>query len=75
MSSRDVTRPRVPAAGEASRSLARARGLAASYGGPPALEEVTFRLRPGDRVAVLGPNGGGKTTLFRVRLGELRPAA
>jgi ABC-type Mn2+/Zn2+ transport system ATPase subunit len=28
---------------------------------------------PGKRVAVLGPNGGGKTTLFRVLLGELAP--
>jgi ABC-type Mn2+/Zn2+ transport system ATPase subunit len=36
---------------------------------------VSFEVRPGDRVAVLGPNGGGKTTLFRVLLGELRPLA
>ena len=60
---------------EASGSLARARGLTASYGGPPALEGVAFSLQRGDRVAVLGPNGGGKTTLFRVLLGELEPAA
>ena len=30
---------------------------------------------PGERVGVLGPNGGGKTTLFRVLLGELAPLA
>ena len=32
-------------------------------------------LERGTRVGVLGPNGGGKTTLFRVLLGELPPAA
>jgi ABC-type Mn2+/Zn2+ transport system ATPase subunit len=49
--------------------------LAAGYGGPPVLGGVTFAARPGERIAVLGPNGGGKTTLFRTLLGELRPAA
>jgi ABC-type Mn2+/Zn2+ transport system ATPase subunit len=47
--------------------------LAASYGGPPVLEGVTFELGSGERIGVLGPNGGGKSTLFRVLLGELRP--
>src|SRR5689334_4063225 len=32
---------------------------------------VTFTAQPGDAVAVLGPNGGGKTTLFRALLDEL----
>jgi ABC-type Mn2+/Zn2+ transport system ATPase subunit len=47
--------------------------LAAGYGGPPAIEGVSFTVEPGMRIGVLGPNGGGKTTLFRVLLGELRP--
>jgi manganese/iron transport system ATP-binding protein/manganese/zinc/iron transport system ATP- binding protein len=47
-------------------------GVAASYGaGPPALRDVTFSAHAGQAVAVLGPNGGGKTTLFRALLGEL----
>jgi ABC-type Mn2+/Zn2+ transport system ATPase subunit len=50
-------------------------GLAASYNGTPALVDVTFELERGARVGVLGPNGGGKTTLFRVLLSELRPGA
>jgi ABC-type Mn2+/Zn2+ transport system ATPase subunit len=32
---------------------------------------MSFAAAPGDVVAVLGPNGGGKTTLFRALLGEL----
>jgi ABC-type Mn2+/Zn2+ transport system ATPase subunit len=56
-------------------TLARAGGLAAGYGGPPVLSGVSFALHRGERIGVLGPNGGGKTTLFRVLLGELRPLA
>ena len=48
-------------------------GLAASYGGPVVLSGVTFDAEQGERIGVLGPNGGGKSTLFRVLLGELRP--
>jgi manganese/iron transport system ATP-binding protein/manganese/zinc/iron transport system ATP- binding protein len=48
--------------------------LAVSYGGPsPALEGVDFALPAGSSLCVLGPNGGGKTTLFRVLTGELPP--
>jgi ABC-type Mn2+/Zn2+ transport system ATPase subunit len=49
--------------------------LSAGYGGPPVLREVSFGVDPGRTVCVLGPNGGGKTTLFRALLGELEPAA
>jgi ABC-type Mn2+/Zn2+ transport system ATPase subunit len=55
--------------------LVAAEGLAAGYGGRIVLRDVTFSARPGERVAVLGPNGGGKTTLFRVLTGELTPRA
>jgi ATP-binding cassette subfamily F protein uup len=37
------------------------------------LQDVTWRLGPGDRVGLLGPNGAGKTTLLRLLLGDLRP--
>jgi ABC-type Mn2+/Zn2+ transport system ATPase subunit len=49
--------------------------LAAGYGGVPVLEHVSLEASPGQSVCVLGPNGGGKTTLFRVLLGELEPTA
>ena len=56
-------------------SLVEVEGLAAAYAGPRVLEDVSFTLQAGERIAVLGPNGGGKSTLFRVLLGLLPPAA
>ncbi len=47
------------------------RDLTTGYGGPPALRDVSFALDAGQTLAVLGPNGGGKTTLFRALTGEL----
>ena len=49
--------------------------LDVGYGGPPVLRDVSFGVEPGRTVCVLGPNGGGKTTLFRALLGELQPTA
>lgn len=49
----------------------RARGLEAGYApADAAISGVSFEIGAGSLVAVLGPNGGGKTTLFRALLGE-----
>ncbi len=56
-----------------SAPLVEARELAAGYNGRAAIEGLTFTITRGERVALLGPNGGGKTTLLRVLLGELDP--
>jgi ABC-type Mn2+/Zn2+ transport system ATPase subunit len=54
-------------------TLLRVDALSAGYGRAPVIEAVTFDLAEGERISVLGPNGGGKSTLFRVLLGELEP--
>jgi manganese/iron transport system ATP-binding protein/manganese/zinc/iron transport system ATP- binding protein len=54
-------------------ALVECRDLSAGYGGEPVLRGVTFAAEAGDSVAVLGPNGGGKTTLFRALLAEIEP--
>jgi energy-coupling factor transport system ATP-binding protein len=50
-------------------------GLTFSYPGTevPALSGISFELRPGEYVGVVGPNGGGKSTLVRLLNGLLRP--
>lgn len=53
-----------------------ASGLAFSYEADrPVLTGADLALHAGRRVAVLGPNGGGKTTLFRLLVGTLEPGA
>ena len=51
------------------------RGLKKSFDGHEVLKDVTFGLQDGELAAILGPSGGGKTTLFRCILGELTPQA
>ncbi len=55
--------------------LIAAHDLAVGYGGRPVLHGLDFAVVPGERVGVLGPNGGGKSTLFRAVLGQLEPLA
>ncbi len=45
-------------------------GLSKSYGKQVLFEDVSFQVGPGERVGLVGRNGHGKTTLFRVLLGE-----
>lgn len=54
-------------------TVLRVMGVTAGYAQRVAIENVSFDIHPGTRVAVIGPNGGGKSTLFRVALGILRP--
>jgi zinc transport system ATP-binding protein len=49
--------------------------LSFSYGGALALENISFAVNPGDFTGVLGPNGGGKTTLIKIILGLLKAQA
>jgi ABC-2 type transport system ATP-binding protein len=50
------------------------RGVGHRYGERRALERVSFTVNPGEIVGLLGPNGGGKTTLFRILATLLRPS-
>jgi branched-chain amino acid transport system ATP-binding protein len=50
-------------------------GLKAGYGGRMVLHGVTLTIAPGDRVALVGHNGAGKSTIFKAITGEIRPMA
>ena len=49
------------------------RGLRKSYRRRPVIRDVSLDLRPGEVVALLGPNGSGKTTCFYAIAGLVRP--
>jgi ABC-type Mn2+/Zn2+ transport system ATPase subunit len=66
-----MSRPADGDAGTVEAALVAVDDVATGYGSEPVFRSVTFALRRGERLAVLGPNGGGKTTLFRLLLGEL----
>jgi zinc transport system ATP-binding protein len=59
----------------ASDALVALRRVTFRFGADVVLEEIDLELAEGDRLALLGPNGGGKSTLVRLVLGLLRPAA
>jgi zinc transport system ATP-binding protein len=55
------------------RKIIEVESLSFSYGGESVFSGVTFTVREGDFVALIGSNGAGKSTLVKLLLGELTP--
>ena len=59
----------------ASEPLLRVRGVSMRFGGLQALEDVSFDVIRGEILALIGPNGVGKSTLLNIIAGALAPTA
>lgn len=56
-----------------SEPVIQIENLRFSYNGRPVLRDVNLTIRRGNFTALIGPNGGGKTTLLKLMLGLLKP--
>ena len=54
-------------------AILEARSLERSFGGVPVLRDVSFSLQAGEVVALAGENGAGKSTIFKILTGQIRP--
>jgi len=50
-------------------------GISKSYGNKQVLKDVSLKVERGDRIAIIGPNGIGKSTLLKIAMGEVEPDA
>lgn len=54
-------------------SLVRLENVTKAFAGAPVLEGVSLRIEAGEKVGLIGRNGTGKSTIFRLILGEMEP--
>lgn len=58
---------------QSGKRVIEAKGISKTFDGRPILTDFSFRILRGDRVAFVGPNGVGKTTLLKMLTGEIAP--
>lgn len=58
---------------ELSPPIINIEGASVGYGGPPVLKKLSLRIDQDDRIALLGRNGEGKSTLSKLLAGKLKP--
>ena len=63
-----------PAPEELSPPIINMEGVAVGYGGPAILKKLSLRIDQDDRIALLGRNGEGKSTLSKLLAGKLQPS-
>ena len=63
-----------PAPEQLSPPIISMEGCAVGYGGPPVLRRLSLRIDQDDRIALLGRNGEGKSTLSKLLAGKLQPS-
>lgn len=73
VSERAVPPPMAERGNQADGAILEVRGLTKAFGGIRAVDGLSFAVRPGQTVSIIGPNGSGKTTAFNLLSGLLRP--
>lgn len=58
-----------------SKILIDAKHVSVGFGGRMLLNDLSLRVRKGDRIGIVGPNGAGKSTLIKLLLGQIEPNA
>ncbi|WP_254428882.1 ABC-F family ATP-binding cassette domain-containing protein [Ruegeria arenilitoris] len=58
---------------KSGRKVIEARGISKAFDGKPIVRNLDLLVQRGDRVAFVGPNGVGKTTVLKMLLGEVEP--
>ncbi|WP_261391813.1 ABC-F family ATP-binding cassette domain-containing protein [Ruegeria arenilitoris] len=58
---------------KSGRKVIEARGVSKAFDGTPIVRNLDLLVQRGDRVAFVGPNGVGKTTVLKMLLGEVEP--
>ncbi len=71
-SSRAHPRISFPCCRPSGKTVLEVKSLSKAYGSKKVLHEVSFTLSKGERLAVIGPNGIGKSTLLKIIMGELK---
>jgi ATP-binding cassette subfamily F protein 3 len=72
--SEQSVRFRLKASQRIEREVLHVEGLTHSYADDPVLIDVNLAVERGQRVLLVGPNGGGKSTLLRCLAGQLAPS-
>ena len=58
---------------KSGRKVIEAKGLTKTFGDTPIVKDFSLTVQRGDRVAFVGPNGVGKTTLIKMLIGDIAP--
>jgi ATPase subunit of ABC transporter with duplicated ATPase domains len=70
-SSRKYPTFKIPAARDTGRQVLEVEDLSKSYDDKEVLRDLSLRIMRGERVALIGPNGVGKSTLLKILMGEV----
>jgi zinc transport system ATP-binding protein len=57
-----------------TKNIIEIKNVSFSYGEEQVLKDISFNVHQGDYLGLIGPNGGGKTTLLKIILGLIKPA-